>query len=94
MMTNTCRAGLLDGRAGLSVGVMAGLAMLIVPGALGGPAGRAGMPVVVSDGAEVGGKGKPVASIYDLTVTTIDGVDAPLSKYRGEVVLIVNTASR
>ena len=68
--------------------VMAGLAMLIVPAALGGSA------AVRGDGAEVGAKDKPVASIHDLTVTNIDGVDVPLSKYRGEVVLIVNTASR
>lgn len=74
--------------------VMAGLAMLIVSAALGGPAGKAGLLVAGGDGAEVGAKDKPVASIHDLTVTNIDGVDVPLSKYRGEVVLIVNTASR
>lgn len=31
-------------------------------------------------------------SIYDLTVSSIDGVAVPLSKYRGEVLLVVNTA--
>ncbi|HEX7858371.1 MAG TPA: glutathione peroxidase [Sphingobium sp.] len=32
--------------------------------------------------------------IYDFTVRTISGQDAPLSDYRGRVLLIVNTASK
>src|SRR6201986_2679784 len=34
-----------------------------------------------------------MASIYDFTATRLDGKDQPLSDYRGQVVLIVNTAS-
>ena len=33
-------------------------------------------------------------SVYDFTVKTIDGQDKSLSKYKGKVLLIVNTASR
>lgn len=33
-------------------------------------------------------------SIYDYTVETIKGVEAPLSNYKGKVLLIVNTASK
>lgn len=33
-------------------------------------------------------------SIYDLTVKDADGNDVPLEKYRGRVLLIVNTATR
>jgi len=35
-----------------------------------------------------------MASIYDFDAETIDGRSAPLSAYRDQVVLIVNTASR
>jgi glutathione peroxidase len=35
----------------------------------------------------------PPTSIYDFTVTSIDGNSVPLSKYKGKVLLIVNTAS-
>jgi len=35
----------------------------------------------------------PAASIYDFTVTSIDGAQVPLSNYKGKVLLIVNTAS-
>ena len=31
---------------------------------------------------------------YDYTVKDIDGNDLPLSKFKGEVVLVVNTASK
>lgn len=34
------------------------------------------------------------ASIYDFTVKSIDGQDVPLAKYKGDVLLIVNVASR
>lgn len=33
------------------------------------------------------------ATVYDFTVKNIKGVEEPLSKYRGKVLLIVNTAS-
>lgn len=33
-------------------------------------------------------------SIYDFTMTTIDGTAVPLSNYHGQVMLIVNTASQ
>lgn len=35
-----------------------------------------------------------MASIYDFAAETIDGKPAPLSDYRGKVLLIVNTASK
>src|SRR5213082_924121 len=34
------------------------------------------------------------ASIYDYTLKTIDGAPAPLSSYKGKVVLLVNVASQ
>ncbi len=33
-------------------------------------------------------------NICDFSVRTIDGLDQPLSKYRGSVLLIVNVASK
>ncbi|HEY2752914.1 glutathione peroxidase [Phenylobacterium sp.] len=33
-------------------------------------------------------------SIYDFTAETLDGKPAPISAYRGKVVLVVNTASK
>jgi glutathione peroxidase len=33
-------------------------------------------------------------SIYDFTINSIDGESAPLSKFQGKVVLVVNVASR
>lgn len=38
--------------------------------------------------------GKPPASVLDFTMKDIDGVDVPLSRYQGKVLLIVNTASQ
>jgi glutathione peroxidase len=35
-----------------------------------------------------------VKAIYDLTVKDMDGKDVALSKYKGDVLLIVNTASK
>jgi glutathione peroxidase len=35
-----------------------------------------------------------LASIYDFTAVAADGTPAPLSAYRGQVLLIVNTASK
>ncbi len=37
---------------------------------------------------------KETKSIYDFAMKTIDGKDAPLSAYKGKVLLIVNVASR
>jgi glutathione peroxidase len=34
------------------------------------------------------------SSVYDFTVKNIDGADAPLSAYKGKVLLIVNVASK
>ena len=34
------------------------------------------------------------SSVYDFTLNTIDGKSAPLSQYKGKVVLLVNVASR
>ena len=39
-------------------------------------------------------KGKTTMTIYDFTMKNIDGLDTPLSEYRGKLILIVNTASR
>ncbi len=39
-------------------------------------------------------KGMPVSSIYDLTVKTIEGQDVTLAAYTGQVVMIVNVASK
>src|SRR5438132_8611390 len=33
-------------------------------------------------------------SIYDFSAETLDGLPAPISAYRGKVVLVVNTASK
>ncbi len=35
----------------------------------------------------------PPTSVYDFTVTSIDGTSVPLSTYKGDVLMIVNTAS-
>jgi len=35
-----------------------------------------------------------VTSVYDFTATTIDGREQPLEAYRGQALLIVNTASK
>ncbi|WP_337176368.1 glutathione peroxidase [Paludisphaera sp.] len=42
----------------------------------------------------VGGDEKPPASVLDFTMKDIDGAEVPLSKYRGKVLLVVNTASQ
>jgi len=39
-------------------------------------------------------KGTPVSSIYDLPVKTIEGKDITLAAYTGQVVMIVNVASK
>jgi glutathione peroxidase len=38
-------------------------------------------------------RAKPVASVWDFAVTSIDGKDVRLSRYRGKALLIVNVAS-
>jgi glutathione peroxidase len=38
-------------------------------------------------------QGEVSMSVYDFTATRLDGTDQPLSAYRGQVLLIVNTAS-
>jgi len=43
--------------------------------------------------AQLGG-GIFMTEIYDFSVRTIDGVETPLADYRGQVLLIVNTASK
>ena len=35
-----------------------------------------------------------MASIYDYTATTITGKEQPVSDFKGQVLLIVNTASK
>ena len=41
------------------------------------------------------GEAEPSArSVYDFTVKDIDGIDVSLAQYRGDVLLIVNVASR
>jgi glutathione peroxidase len=35
-----------------------------------------------------------MTSVYDFTATGIDGTDVPLDRFRGQALLIVNTASR
>lgn len=38
--------------------------------------------------------GTPAQGVLDFTMKSIDGQDVPLSRYRGQVVLLVNTASK
>ncbi len=38
--------------------------------------------------------GEGPASLFDLTATDIDGSEIPLSRYAGQVILVVNTASK
>lgn len=45
------------------------------------------LPVMADDGA-------PQKSVYDFTVTTIDGKKVKLEQYQGDVLLIVNVASQ
>jgi glutathione peroxidase len=49
-----------------------------------------------SDAAEMSAAPEQSAagSIYDFTVKDIDGASVPLSKYKGKVVVIINTASK
>ncbi len=44
--------------------------------------------------AKPGRTGAPAASVYDITLTRIDGRPLPLSAFRGQVMLVVNTASK
>jgi glutathione peroxidase len=63
---------------------------LLLPGVLTLAASIAAL-ATIAPGADAGGAPK---SPLDFTVKNIDGKDVPLSKYRGNVVLIVNTASK
>lgn len=63
---------------------LAGVAL--IPGS-----GAASAPKAV---AATKGQRAMARSIYDFTVTTIDGVEKSLADYRGQTLLIVNTASR
>lgn len=56
----------------------------------------AAIPMGPADGTEKepADIGKRVQSIYDFAVQDIDGRDVKLDKYKGQVCLIVNTASR
>lgn len=48
----------------------------------------------VASGARGTAKPEPAASFFDLRAPSIDGANTPLSKWRGKVVLVVNTASQ
>lgn len=45
-------------------------------------------------GLALGAMGFAASSVYDFTLNTIDGGSAPLSSYKGKVVLLVNVASK
>jgi len=66
------------------------LKTLLLPGLLALTASVVAL-AAFAPGADAGGAAK---SPLDFTVKNIDGKDVPLSKYRGSVVLIVNTASQ
>ncbi len=52
------------------------------------------LPVALAGDQPKAGKEESMAkSIYDFTVKDIDGKDVALSKYKGDVLLIVNVAS-
>jgi glutathione peroxidase len=61
------------------------------------PAAAPAAPVATSPGATpaAGNAAEPAAgSIYPLTMTRLDGTPGPLSSWAGQVLLIVNTASK
>jgi glutathione peroxidase len=45
-------------------------------------------------GLAVGAMAFAASSVYDFTLNTIDGAPAPLSSFKGKVVLLVNVASK
>src|SRR4051794_24418394 len=45
-------------------------------------------------GLAIGAMAFAASSIYDFTLNSIDGAPAPLSTYKGKVVLVVNVASK
>ena len=63
------------------------LAMSVTPGLSPGES-KGGASAVVNSGKS------DAASFYDLTVTDIDGQEVRLARYRGQVCLVVNVASR
>lgn len=64
------------------------LAAVLVLGAVGWRYGRA-----LAAGAQESG-GSAAGSFYDLATHTLAGEPAPLGRYRGQVALVVNTASK
>lgn len=49
---------------------------------------------LLTSGSLVAQGDPPMSSIYDFALTDIDGNDVPLAQYRGQVVMIVNVASK
>jgi len=56
-------------------------------------AGAAALATLIPDARSEFHKAVKENSIHDFTVKDIDGADVPLSRYRGKVVLIVNTST-
>ncbi len=65
------------------IGFLLGVIVMLIP--------ACGADVVIPRPAV---NGKPVESIYELTVKDITGEEVPLSRYKGKVLMIVNTASK
>lgn len=65
--------------------LMVGAAVSFLLYAAPGDRGRAGEETKAAE---------PTGSLYDLTVKNIDGKEVKLSRYKGDVLLIVNVASR
>ncbi len=51
-------------------------------------------PERVSDGPDPAAKEPAMSTVYEFVATTAAGSEEPLEKYRGQVLLIVNTASK
>ena len=61
------------------------------------PSSKDSVPVAVAPVAEAGaetGNAKSSMNIYDYKLETLDGKPVDMAKYRGKVLLIVNTASK
>ena len=52
------------------------------------------LPFLLFMGINTYAKDKPMETIYDFKVTTIDGKETTLAPYKGKVMLIVNVASQ
>lgn len=70
----------------------AALSAAVLPVAFGQEAGGSGRPRVAED--KPGGAAADAKSPLDFTVRDIDGKEVPLARYKGEVLLIVNVASK